>query len=916
MAELVGELTARLLADTKEFTAKMGEAKAEMDDVSESGSGAFSKLATLGKAALFGIGAVAIGIGVESVKLASTFQESMGQIQAATGISAKAANAMGNAFLSTAGKTEQSGNAIAEAYAPVAAQLDSIQGHALTAGQALGVMTAASNLADAKMGSLSDTTSDLAGVMQAFQTPVSQAAKVSDILYSAANITGQGLDGLSNAMEKVRSKMGALSPPIGQLGGLLVDMTEHGETGRAAMTALGSALTGLIAPTGTLTTAQQQTQDEQKKYGLSFETAGGQMKSLGSIIAEVQPVIKGMGNAQAISTLTALGFGSASAKLLDVIKAGPAGYAKAEAAVTRQNAAQKAAQIQAQTLAGMMHTLEALVEDYGIRLGRVLIPKLELFAKDTAKVVEWLAKEKVIAIALAGIITGVLGVAITAFAVQTIGKLITNVQKAYNWLLKLFGMQGAPKMGAMQTDAQAAGNDLANAIDAAGKQLILDAQTAAAALETGGITTGDSIMTGADTGRDALETGGDETRDAMETGADTGRDALETGGDETRDAMETGADTSRDALETGGDTARDAIETGGDTGRDALETGGDTTRDAIETGADTGRDALETGGDTARDAIETGGDTGRDALETGGSTAEADVESGGDAARDALETGGTTAETDVEAGGDAARDALETGGATGGEEAGLAVGSGLASSLGKIAFGAIIGTQVLNYINGKLGNLTAVKTGQKNFAATSGTTQSVLNALSGVPLLGSAVKTGEDLAFATGAYGNTPAAKQTNYSVNTGTASQSLPSGTTAVQASDIQKLVTAGMGTTAAVKAVEAKTATAASIAKLIAAQQASAAKAAKTTDVAKTTAAVNKTTADVKANTTATKSVASAVKSASKPITIHNKADITLTIDGKVLYKELRDLGLNNARAQGQNAINAGPGRGTGNA
>src|SRR5487761_2394515 len=186
MAELVGELTARLIADTKEFSAKMAEAKGEMTDVTEKGSSSFNKLASIGKVAFFALGAAAIGVGTESVKMASTFQSSTAQIAANAGISAKAADAIGNAFLATAGKTEASANEMAAAFAPVAAQLATVQGHALSAAQAQGVMLAAADLSDAKLGTLSQTTSALAQVMQAYGIQAQGAAGASDILFKAA----------------------------------------------------------------------------------------------------------------------------------------------------------------------------------------------------------------------------------------------------------------------------------------------------------------------------------------------------------------------------------------------------------------------------------------------------------------------------------------------------------------------------------------------------------------------------------------------------------------------------------------------------------------------------------------------------------------------------------------------------------
>lgn len=328
----------------------------------------------------WGLAAVAAGaVGFAAIDMGEKMQSADAAIATSSGISVKAATAIGNAFLNTAGTSEFSGHEMAEAFATVAGQLKSTEGAALDSHSALTFMTAAQNLATAKQIDLGTATQTLAGVMQAFHTPVAQASQVTDDLFNASAATGQGVDTLGAALEKVRSKMGAFAPPVGQLSSLLVDMTNHGETGRAAMTALGSAFTGLVTPVGTLTTAQQETQAEQKKFGLSFETSGGQLKSMGAIISEVQPVIARMGDAQAVATLTALGFGSASSKLLGVIRAGAGAYDQAAAATTKSGSAAAAAAVQSQTLGVEFKTFKATLDDWGTKLGQVLVPLLAKF---------------------------------------------------------------------------------------------------------------------------------------------------------------------------------------------------------------------------------------------------------------------------------------------------------------------------------------------------------------------------------------------------------------------------------------------------------------------------------------------------------------------------------------------------------
>ena len=144
--------------------------------VTGSASGALGPLAAVGA----GIVGVAVAGSIASIKLASDFQSTVASIAANADIPVKAADKIGNAFLSTAGTTIFSGIQLGNAYASVAGQLGLLNGKALTATQALGFMKVASDLAEGSGTDLATTTTSLANVMQAFQIPTKDAAKAAD----------------------------------------------------------------------------------------------------------------------------------------------------------------------------------------------------------------------------------------------------------------------------------------------------------------------------------------------------------------------------------------------------------------------------------------------------------------------------------------------------------------------------------------------------------------------------------------------------------------------------------------------------------------------------------------------------------------------------------------------------------------
>lgn len=409
---LIPPVVATLLADTTEFSAKMTEAQAKMAETEGKGSSSMSKLQSVGKVAFLAIAAGAVAVGVAAVDMEMKYEASTAKMAGSANISIAAANNIGAAFLGQAFKTTFSAQQTMTAYAGVAGQLGTMQGKALTATQALGFMTQAQDLAEASGNNLDTTTASLAKVMQAFQLPVSQAAAATDVLFNTSVATGVGISTLATQLSKARGMMGAAAPPIGVLSGLLLDLTAHGVSGRAAMSTLTGAFTGIINPTKAVAAAQQ-------AMGVSFINAKTHgLDPLPQILATAGAAIAGMGSAQATATLKTLGFGAASGKLVATIQAGPAVLTKYIDQVTKTGAAHAAAEKSSNTLEGQEKKLGAGFSDLVTSLGTYLIPILHTLVSVGVGVVTWLSQNQTVALALAAVVGGVLLAAMGAFTVS------------------------------------------------------------------------------------------------------------------------------------------------------------------------------------------------------------------------------------------------------------------------------------------------------------------------------------------------------------------------------------------------------------------------------------------------------------------------------------------------------------------
>jgi TP901 family phage tail tape measure protein len=383
-----------------------------------------SGLSSFMKVGLLAVGAAAVGVAAAAVDMGVKFQDSTHALAASADISVAAANKIGAAFTGQAFSTTFSAQTTIKAYTGVAAQMDLVAGHVLSAAQSLAFMKTAQDLAEGSGNSLGSTTSDLAKVMQAYQIPLKGASDASNILFNISRGTGVGLDTVSQSLARARAAMGAAAPPLSTMGGLMLDLTQHGETGRQAISALTSAFTGVISPTAAVTAAQQ-------AMGLSFINAKtGGLDPMKQILTELQPVLVGHSAAQDAATLKTLGFGSASTKLAETFAAGPGVLDKYTASVTAAGSAHDAAAKQAATLKGQVDILKSGFGDLATNLGSVLVPILTKVISAATSVADYFEKNRTAALAL-GIGVGLLAAGLTAMvAVLVATKVATMAQAA------------------------------------------------------------------------------------------------------------------------------------------------------------------------------------------------------------------------------------------------------------------------------------------------------------------------------------------------------------------------------------------------------------------------------------------------------------------------------------------------------
>jgi hypothetical protein len=192
-------------------------------------------------------GVIAVGAGLGY--LAMKFESETAHIAASAGITNKAAEDIGNAFLAQATKGQSliyTAQDITSSYAKVAGQMTLVEGSALHANQALGFMTAAENLAAASNSKLSDASSALAQVLQDFQLKAKDSAAASNVIFDASKGLNLSLPATADLFEKLRARVGGSLGSLTDVGALMEDMGAHAVRNQRNVNSFAGAINSLL----------------------------------------------------------------------------------------------------------------------------------------------------------------------------------------------------------------------------------------------------------------------------------------------------------------------------------------------------------------------------------------------------------------------------------------------------------------------------------------------------------------------------------------------------------------------------------------------------------------------------------------------------------------------------------------------
>ncbi|QIY72050.1 phage tail tape measure protein [Streptomyces sp. RLB1-33] len=449
MAEgaLLPPVIVRLMGDMTQLRGTLRTARSEMNGTAgsfrQAGATAFAGVAKMGRSVTL----VGAGVAVASVKMASDFQTQMTRLQTAAGLGDDKIKALGltsdtlNAkVLKIGSSVGVTGTKMAEAlYHPISAGLD--------LKSALNVVTEAAKESKISGASLEDTTYSLSSVMKAFNEPASATKQT---MASLNAIVGQGDMRFQDFNESVKnwaptaSQMGI---SINSMGAGLAYLTDRGNSAEVASTRLTMGISMMTTPSKQATkllegmglasskvsASSKAMKTAMEKTGITQNRLAADLKKPDGLYVALKDLKDGLKKAgvsgtEADSVLSKIFGGGRSDKavmsLMQNLDGVKEKFGDIEKASKPKNFDAAWAKTQ-KSFAQQMTKMKVSVENLGIAIGLKLIPVIQ-------KTIDFFSRHKTAAVALAGVIGGVLALSVAAYAaklVMSAGKVVLGFGK-------------------------------------------------------------------------------------------------------------------------------------------------------------------------------------------------------------------------------------------------------------------------------------------------------------------------------------------------------------------------------------------------------------------------------------------------------------------------------------------------------
>jgi TP901 family phage tail tape measure protein len=302
---LLSPVIATLLADTKEYMAKMDEAELKMGKfglAADASGTKFSKFTNSATTAVAGLGIAFTGFAVDS---ALKFNEALDKLQNQAGLTKEQADAAGQSILGISNVTGISSANIAAAYLQVSKA--GIQGAA-----AQNLVTAAAKQAVVTGGDVAQTTQTLVGIQNLQIAKGMSVAAVSDLMVEANKRHLGSLDSLTSALTgKVGGALAAAGVSLAEIASVSDVASAAGYNNARSYTQLATGLNKIESPTTASAKAME-------KLGINAQTLASVARHPGTGLVDTLQYLETVSKKTGVSmnTLISGTFGPGSVGLV------------------------------------------------------------------------------------------------------------------------------------------------------------------------------------------------------------------------------------------------------------------------------------------------------------------------------------------------------------------------------------------------------------------------------------------------------------------------------------------------------------------------------------------------------------------------------------------------------------------------
>jgi len=418
--EFLPPVVAKLIADVGEFTAAMGGAEAKLTGF----AAAQSKLAGAGKVAMASLAIAAAGAAYESIKLASSFDQTMELIHTQAGASQAEVEHLKSAVLDLAPATGIGPEKLAEG-------LYHIESTGFRGKEAMEILKAAAQDAAMGLADLDTVTFALSGTMSVGMKDIKDAADATAYLNAIVGMGDMKMDKLAAAIGTgVLPSFKSAGLGMKDFGAALATITDNSVGADEAATRLRMTVSLMAGPSETAKKALASIGIGEHQLAEDMRKPDGLLGAIMDLKRHLEESGKSATEQNAI-VMKAFGGGRSSSAILTLIEESDrlkSKYAGLGTQATRAAQQQEAWAQQQKQFSQQMKQLGAEVQAIGVKVGEFLIPYVQ-------KSAEWLTTHTEAVKIAALVIGGVLVAAMMAFTYSVIENTVAMLANPVTWIV-------------------------------------------------------------------------------------------------------------------------------------------------------------------------------------------------------------------------------------------------------------------------------------------------------------------------------------------------------------------------------------------------------------------------------------------------------------------------------------------------